>query len=485
MQSVVCHLMIVVFAALGSMASALAGDAYDLVLQGGRVIDPETGLDAVRDVAISSGRIAAVSEKSLSGTQVLDVSGLVVSPGFIDLHNHSPTPLGLRYQALDGVTTSLELEAGFFPLAMFAPALKKGSPLNIGASTGYASIRMAVKADKNAEMNLENPGFQSIATAKETEQMRVLLQQGLESGGLGIGLPLDYMSEAVNAEELRMVFEVAGERKTPVFVHIRRGLAGDPAGLQEVLELARLTGAPLHICHLQHSAMKATREFLALIQRARKEGVDVTTEMFPYNAGTTFIGAAVFKRNWQEVFDISYEDVEWAATGERFDKATWEDYQQRYPDGMVIHHYVKEEWTKEVLADPQVIIVTDGTPVVSESIGVPPQGIGSYARVLGHYVREEGTIDLVTAITKMTLLPARRLEDIAPVFSRKGRIQVGADADITVFDAEEIIDHSTYSKPFEASSGVKYLLVNGDLVVREGEFQQNTAPGQILTTLSP
>jgi N-acyl-D-aspartate/D-glutamate deacylase len=152
---------------------------------------------------------------------------------------------------------------------------------------------------------------------------------------------------------------------------------------------------------------------------------------------------------------------------------------------MVIHHYVKEAWTRQTLADPDVIVVTDGAPMVSESVGVPPQGIGSYARVLGRYVREYEVLDLAAAIRKMTLLPAQRLETIAPAFSRKGRIQVGADADITVFDPETIIDNATYSDPFQASSGVRYLVVNGQLVVHAGEFQQNSLPGRRLSTLSP
>jgi N-acyl-D-aspartate/D-glutamate deacylase len=278
---------------------------------------------------------------------------------------------------------------------------------------------------------------------------------------------------------------VAAARNAPVFVHIRRGLAGDPAGLVEVIDLARATGAPVHICHLQHSAMKGTDAFLSRIRQAREEGVDITTEMFPYNAGSTAISAAVFSRDWQGIFDITYEDVEWAATGKRFDAAMWEQKRRDEPEGMVIHHYVKEAWTREALLEPGVIVVTDGTPAVSEEIGVPPQGIGSFSRVLGRYVREQQALDLATALAKMTLLPARRLETVAPVFRRKGRIQEGADADITVFDPATIMDRATYREPFQASKGVKYLLVNGQFVVRDGQFLPNARSGALLTTRTP
>ena len=277
------------------------------------------------------------------------------------------------------------------------------------------------------------------------------------------------------------IFEVASERRVPVFVHVRRGLAGDPGGLLEVIDLVRVTGASVHVCHIQHNAMKGTDEFLRIIREARAEGLDVTTEMFPYNAGTTGISAAVFDRDWQAIFDITYEDVQWAATGERFDRARWEEYRNRHPQGMVIHHYVREEWTRAALREPGVIVVTDGVPIVSEDSRVPPQGIGTYSRVLGRYVRELAVLDLESAIGKMTWLPARRLEQAAPVFQRKGRIQVGADADIAVFDVETIIDRSTYREPLQASEGVRYLLVGGAFVVQEGEFQEQARPGRLVT----
>ena len=489
----------------GSAPLALAAD-YDLVLRGGRVIDPETGTDALLHVGIRGDEIAALSPEPLAGHTELDVTGLVVAPGFIDLHSHTPTPLGQSLQARDGVTTQLELEAGAYPVEAYGRQVRDQPLQNFGTSVGYGSIRVEVMLGARRPHLLTDPielmglrgfttalrslfgdvddAFEKAASPKQRAEMRGRLEDGLDQRGLGIGLPLDYFSEGVNSDELRMVFEVAGERQAPIFVHIRRGVNGDPAGLEEVLSLAKATGAALHICHIQHNAMGNVDHFLAEIRKARADGMDVTTELLPYNAGSALISSAVFGRDWQTIFDITYEDVEWSATGERFDQAMWEEYREKYPEGQVIHHYVKEEWTRKALVEPGVIVVSDTLPIESLEIKSAPH-VGTYAKVLGRYVREEGLLDLPTALAKMSLLPAQRLERIAPGFARKGRLQVGSDADITVFDPATVIDRATYQQPFRPSAGIRFVLVYGTVVVRDGEVVSGAAPGRFLRAGEP
>jgi N-acyl-D-aspartate/D-glutamate deacylase len=477
---------------------------YDLVLEGGRVIDPETGLDAPLHVGIADGKIAALSEAPLSGQRVLDVRGHVVAPGFIDLHTHSPTRLGEEYQLQDGVTTALELEAGAFPVNQYGERFAEGARMNYGASVGYLSIRTEVKLGVRQAHIVTSGGeplgwlgywtiarslfsmrttevFSEEASPAEIAEMRQKLQNGIQSGGLGVGLPLDYFSEAANDAELEMIFEVAAESKVPVFMHVRRGVNGDPAGLLEALDLAERTGASLHVCHITHNAMRSTEQFLEAIRAARARGVDVTTEVLPYNAGSALISSAVFGRNWQEIFAIDYEDVEWAATGERFNEAMWNEYREKYPDGQVIHHYLKDEWTRRGLAEPGVIVVSDLLPMESLDSKVAPHN-GAFSRVLGRYSREAGLLDLPTALSKMTWLPAKRLENFAPAFAKKGRIQLGADADITVFDPERIIDRATYKNPYQTPEGILYVIVAGEPVVVRGELVEDAYPGQRLTT---
>ncbi|WP_165787129.1 amidohydrolase family protein [Pseudohalioglobus lutimaris] len=479
---------------------------YDVVILNGRVMDPETGLDDIRHVGINGNTIEAVSETPLHGTREIDASGMVVAPGFIDLHTHSPTELGQYYQLFDGVTTALELEAGAYPVTDYAGQISDTPLINFGASVGYLNIRMSRKsgislADATAtpwpstargwlnalrvliygpEVALADT-FKTAATEEDLAAMRSMLNAGIDAGALGIGLPLDYASEAVDTRELRAIFELAAMREVTIFVHVRRGINGDPAGLREALALAEDTGASVHICHISHNAMRNTALFLDEIRAARQRGVDVTTEVLPYNAGSAPISSAVFGRDWQTVFAISYEDVEWASTGERLTRESFNNYREESPRGVVIHHYLKEEWTRRAIEEPGVAIVSDLVAMQDREKNVAPHN-GAFTRILGRYVREQGVIDLMTALEKMTLLPARRLENMAPTFKRKGRLQPGMDADITVFDPDTVIDRATYRNPYQEAAGLHAVLVNGTPVMLNGTLVPDTWPGKRLLT---
>jgi hypothetical protein len=225
--------------------------------------------------------------------------------------------------------------------------------------------------------------------------------------------------------------------------------------------------------------MKNIDLFLSKIRDARQVGLDLTTEVLPFNAGSATITAAVFKRNWQEIFNITYSDVEWAATGERFNKTMWDEYQKKIPDGKVIHHYVKESWTQRALQEPGVMIVSDLLPIQSLDKKVAPHH-GAFAKVLGTYVREKKLLSLQSALSKMTLQPAKHMEKFAPIFRKKGRIQIGADADITIFDPKTIQTKATYEQPYNGSTGIDFVIVNGSIVVKGGKLQEHNFPGKRL-----
>ena len=280
---------------------SLAAD-YDLVIANGRVIDPETQLDGRKHIGIRDGSIVAISDQALKSDIIIDATDLVVAPGFIDVHSHSPTVLGQHFNVLDGVTTQLDLEAGAFPVSFYGEHLRAGAAINYGSSVGHFAVRIKVlegidqpyifAGEKTVVMG--SPAWMQEATREQIEQMRVLLHKGLDEGGLGIGVLLDYMTEAVSDAELAMLFEVAAAREVPIYVHVRRGYTGDPAGLIEVVELAKSTKAALFVCHISHNAMGRIGDWLTMIDDANKAGANITTETLSYAEGGTVLAPMFF-----------------------------------------------------------------------------------------------------------------------------------------------------------------------------------------------
>lgn len=466
---------------------AVASQEYDLVIQGGRVIDPETNLDAVRDVGIKNGTIAAVSAESLTGIKTIDATGLVVAPGFIDVHSHTPTLLGQHMNLLDGVTTQLDLEAGAYPISFYGEHYSGGAQLNYGSSVGHFAIRIKVMegldqpyaftGHKVAKMG--GAAWTEQATPEQIETMRQMVHKGLDEGGLGIGVLLDYMTTAVSDAELRMLFDVAADRQVPIYVHVRRGYTGDPAGLVEVLDLARQTGAALFICHITHNAMGRIGDWLAMIDRANSEGANVTTETLSYAAGGTSISADVFRRrDWRKIFDIDYEEVQWVETGEWLTEASWKKYASEQPWGMVNHHYVKEPWMETAMKWPKMMISTDALPSLDLDVLANPNVAGTFSRVLGHYVRDTELLSLPEALAKLSLYQAQWMAQASSAFEMKGRLQEGMDADIVVFDPDTIAANATYGDPYKKPTGLLHVIVAGRQIVKDSVRIEGRYPGK-------
>jgi len=300
------------------LTSLLAAQTYDIVLQRGRVINPESGLDAVRSVAITGKKIVAISTRPLRGKVEIDAAGLVVAPGFIDLHSHGQTPENYRYKAMDGVTTALELEVGVSPVSEWYAAREGKAVANFGASAGHIPARMAVMKDtgdflpRDAAMNRR-------ATLEERKAIAAAVQKGLDEGALGIGLGLAYTPSATH-EEILDLFYLTAKWKRPVFVHMRDAGSAVPGifeSLEEVIADAAASGTSLHIVHINSMAQKKTPEALRMIEGARSRGLDVTTEGYPYIAGASRLESALFEPGWQEKLAASYSDLLWVATGER------------------------------------------------------------------------------------------------------------------------------------------------------------------------
>ncbi len=458
-------------------ATAQTADEFDIVLANGRVMDPESNLDAVRNIGIRNGKIAAISTRPLRGKTVVDVKGLVIAPGFIDLHAHGVDAENNRYQARDGVTTALEMEVGVSPVAQWYAAREGRSLINFGATVGHIPAKMAVMKDTGAFLPRDN-AINRPSTPLEVGQVTDLIKKGLDEGALGIGFGINYVPTTTRAEVFDL-FALAAERGVANYVHMRFAGAKEPtsgiAGLQEILAAAAGTGASLHVVHINSMCLAQTATCLRMIEGAAKRGMDVTTEAYPYTATQTRIESALYNDGWQENFGITYKDLQWVATGERLTAESFERY--RKEGGSVIGHSIPEEVARMTAANPRVMVASDGR---LENGKGHPRGVGTFARVLGRYVREQKVVSLMDAIRKMSLLPAQRLEKVVPAMRLKGRIKVGADADITVFDPTTVIDRATFENPAQYSQGIKHVLVGGVFVVREEKIVEGVTTGKAI-----
>jgi N-acyl-D-aspartate/D-glutamate deacylase len=455
-----------------------AQEKYDVVIANGRVMDPESGLDAVRNVGIIAGRIKAISPVQIRGKSMIDANGLVVAPGFIDLHEHGQTAEAYRYEAHDGVTTSLELERGTDDVDKWYADRQGKALINFGVSIGHIPVRMKVMGDPGKFLPTGGAAHLE-ATPEQLAEIERSMEHGLQRGALAMGMGITYTPGASRWEIVEM-FRVAAKYGASVHVHLRYSGLKEPAtgmaGIEEVIAAAAATGAALHVVHISSMGLKYTPQLIEMVARAQKRGLDVTTECYPYTAASTALESALFDEGWQDRMGIGYHDLQWAATGERLTAETFARYRQQ--GGEVVIFMIPDEAARAAVANPIVMIASDGVQLPDSGPSIHPRGQGTFSRVLGHYVREEKNLDLMTALRKMTLMPAQRLEKHAPIFHDKGRIRVGADADVTVFDPDKVIDKATYEEPLQYSQGIQFVFVNGMLVVEDGKLVEGVFPGR-------
>jgi N-acyl-D-aspartate/D-glutamate deacylase len=432
--------------------------SYDLVVANGRVMDPESGLDAVRHIGIRAGKVETISESPLPGTRVIDASRHVVAPGFIDLHEHGQQEESYRMMVRDGVTSAFELEVGTGDVAQWYKAREDGQIVNYGVSIGHIPARMKVLGDPGKGILPAGIGGSGSATDAQMAEMEAILREGVKQGAVAMGFGSAYTPGAPMSEIERM-FRVAADGGVSAHIHMR----GGPAGLRETIAAAKSANAPLHIVHVNSSADTDLEDFLAQIKAARDAGQDVTTEAYPYGAGMTEIQSALFD-DWAKWPDERFALHQLVSTGARLNRKTFGE--ARKAGGTVIIHGRSEEQTRAAIVSPLSMIASDG--FIENGKG-HPRTSGTFAKVLGKYVREEHAIGLMDALRRMTIEPARRLERHTPAMAQKGRLRQGADADLTVFDPATVIDRATYEDASIPSAGIPFVIVGGQVAVDGGQ----------------
>jgi N-acyl-D-glutamate deacylase len=495
------------------MASQAVATDYDLVILNGRVMDPETRYDATTNVGIKDGRIAAITNKKIQGKETIDAKGLVVAPGFIDIHAHGQNIGDYRMQAMQGVTTMLELESGVLPIsAWYDDQAKKNLPVNYGAAAGWTYARIATFTGTQPEATAKY--FQDaqkrtdwkmdVASREQQDKILQLVQQGLDEGGLGIGINAGY-APGYGRKEYYALAELAARRDVATYTHVRYASNAEPRSsfeaVQELIANAAITGAHMHVCHINSTSLKDIHSTLEMIDNAFERNINITVGAYPWGAASTVVGAAMFSgEGWPERMGSTAHSFQLGL--DRMTDAQLADYQKNKPGTFIVWHFLDESNPDDLalldasVLHPKVLIESDemfwmfmdehnevqnyagdAWPLPEGSFS-HPRSNGTFAKILRSYVRERGLMSMQEALRKMTLMPAQTLEDFVPQMKKKGRLQKGMDADIVVFDPETISDVGTYQEPNQPAVGVQWLLVNGKPVVDQGKLILDAAPGQ-------
>jgi cytosine/adenosine deaminase-related metal-dependent hydrolase len=476
-----------------------------ILLRGGRVLDPASGHDAIGEVLVRDGSIAALGPALPDAdATVLDVSGCIVGPGFVDLHSHVHSIAGQRLQAMDGVTTSLDLEAGLMPIERaYAEAAREGRPLNYGFSASWAAARAQVPSANigGSLAVLGDARWQRTSSPSELTDWLEIIEGELGRGALGVGVLMGYAPRSDPAE-FQAVARLAAGAGAPVYTHVRELVEADPQvpvdGVDEVVIAAAESGATMHHCHVNSTSRRHVDRVLATLDAARAAGSRVSVEAYPYGAGSTAVGAYFLAPERLPAMGLRPSSIVLVGTGERIaDERRLREVRDSDPGAACVFAFLDEDDAGDrallhrSLAYPDAIVASDAMPLVfadgtfdSREWPLPrraathPRTAGTFAKTLRVMVRETGTWSWLEAFRRASYLPARLLDGIAPAARAKGRLSAGADADIVVLDADSVTDNATYADPLRPSSGIRHLLVAGQFVVRDGVLRPDALPGR-------
>ncbi len=484
-----------------------------LVISGGRVVDPASGMDAVADIALLDGQVAAIGTGLGSADRVIDATGLVVAPGFIDLHAHGQSIPADRMQAFDGVTTTLDLEAGVMPVASwYKRQAAQGRVLNYGASANWAFARIGAMTGSNEESSLEAFGramrdrrwVDNVAAEAEVAGILDRLARGLDEGGIGIGI-LNAYAPGAGVQELTAVCQLAYAHAVPTFTHVAFMSRIDPESAAEayvrLIGYAGATGAHMHICHFNSSSKTDIERCAALVSKAQAQGLPITLESYPYGTGSTVLAAAFFSDpNFEERNGTDYRSIQRVTDGHRFqDRRELLAAQAEEPSTLVLWHVLDTETNAHhrdlldmavlfpgsaIASDAMPWSLPDGSAYAGDAWPLPadatshPRSAGCFTRFLRHWVRERQAVSLLEGIRKCTLIPAEILAASTPAMARKGRLQPGADADMVMFDFDTLTDRAEFTAMNRPAEGVRHLLVSGHPVISDGVLDEAARPGR-------
>lgn len=449
---------------------------FELVINGGQIVDPVEG-NFKGNLGVQGGKIIEISCNELKGKKAINARGKKVVPGFIDIHMHEDNRVrdDIKFEifnsmSLMGVTTVVGGNCGLGDdnISKYFNILeKKGSPVNYIGLLGHSTLR-------------EQAGFTDddryrSASREEIKKMCELIKNGFAGGAAGISFGLEY-NPGISTEEILILSEFVSRYPDKIVsAHYRFDASRSLEAMAEMIIIARETGVKFQISHIGSCiAFGQMQPGLEMLGAADEAGVDIMADVYPYDAFSTHIGSAVFDEGCFQRWGVSYDAikiVEGKYKGEVCTEEIFKKARENEPNSLAVAFVMNEDEVVQAIQNPLVMIASDG--LISNGQG-HPRAAGTFPRVLGRYVREQKKLGLIDAINKMTLLPAKRLG-----LETKGRIKVGYDADITIFNSEEIIDRATFSEPLKLPEGIENVIVSGIEVVNNGELT-GELPGVVL-----
>lgn len=490
-------------------------DGFDVVILNGRVMDPETDFDAVRNVGIKDGIIVSITEDEISGKRTIDAKGYVVAPGFIDFEQHGQTAWGFKVNLRDGVTTQMDCEVGALNIAEWYAKREGKLQANFGTTVGHEYARMRI----HDGLKLEGPDIsmpdmfahRSMAqedgvngwsvTKSTTEQMNAItriLDEGLREGAIGIGNLGGYAQKGITTYELLEVQRTGARWGRFTSSHHRfhpnaSPPTEGPMGANELLVNAMLLDAPMMIHHNNDYGWWEIEEKM---QFARKKGYNVWSTWYPWDAGSGNVGADIVQPGiWEEKMGYKTEETIYDPAGDRF--LTREEVVKLGKENpampIIAFSPPRQQWMMDWIKVPNFVIAGDGMPTV-DSEGNPlswdspyedyaghPRTAGTHARVLR--MAREAEIPLMITLSQLSYWSAKHLGETGlKAMQMRGRMQEGMVADITIFDAENVTEHANYKAGSNglASTGIPYVLVNGVIVVENSKVLKDVFPGQAI-----
>ena len=497
-------------------ASVFAAQYYDLVILNGRVMDPETKLDAVRNVGVKDGKIAIITKEEITGRKSIDAKDHVVSPGFIDMHDHNTAaPFGQKLALRDGVTTPMELEAGVYPVDSWYAYLEGKSQTNYGASVGTIPVRETVfnpnyksQAYGDFLYDMQKPKVTGasmkwstqVATDKQIDTIKSLLEEGLKQGAIGIGHCPGYMVSGATQQESHIAQELAAKYGVFTAVHARYSSQKPPQsgllGIDEMMAPQAIHGGGVVIQHMTAQTLGVTPQALKMIDDAQTKGIHILAEIYPYDFGGTIAGADyLHPDNYQNNMGRDYKDIIEVSTMKPLDKARYDELVKTAPGTSVMFYNATKETVYQALAHPNTVLGSDSYPYTVRKTGEPaiawdtpfdsvnghPRGAGAHAKLLRLMREKKVDIPLIDGVSKMTYLIADFLEQNGVTqMAYKGRMQVGSDADITIFNPKTVRDNATMKDGGLPSTGIPYVVVNGTVVVSNSKVLRGVFPGKAI-----